>query len=180
MLIRKATYKDINDIVKIYERIHDLEEAGELSIGWIRDVYPVRKTAEDSLKRDDLFIIEDNERIVASAIINRIQVPDYKYAKWNHTASDDEVMVLHTLTVDPAMGRKGYGRAFVDFYEDYARKNGCHELRMDTNAKNKTARLMYEKLGYTESDIVPCVFNGIPDVMLVCLEKNLTFFPFLC
>lgn len=44
---------------------------------------------------------------------------------------------------------------------------------MDTNAKNATARRMYQKLGYKETDIVPCVFNGIPDVMLVCLEKHL-------
>ena len=44
---------------------------------------------------------------------------------------------------------------------------------MDTNAKNRKARAMYKKLGYEEIDIVPCVFNGIPDVQLVCLEKVL-------
>lgn len=32
---------------------------------------------------------------------------------------------------------------------------------------------MYQKLGYEERGIVPCVFNGIPDVQLVCLEKYL-------
>lgn len=44
---------------------------------------------------------------------------------------------------------------------------------MDTNAKNLRARAMYAALGYRETDIVPCVFNGIPDVMLVHLEKKL-------
>ena len=36
-----------------------------------------------------------------------------------------------------------------------------------------TARAMYQKLGYEERGIVPCVFNGIPGVQLVCLEKYL-------
>ena len=31
---------------------------------------------------------------------------------------------------------------------------------------------MYKKLGYKEIGIVPVVFNGIPDVGLVLLEKN--------
>ena len=66
-----------------------------------------------------------------------------------------------------------FSKAFVSFYEQYALDHGCSELRMDTNAINTRARKMYEKLGYEEVDIVPCVFNGIPDVQLVCLEKNL-------
>ena len=55
-----------------------------------------------------------------------------------------------------------------------ARENGCTVLRMDTNAKNAAARRLYQKLGYAESDIVPCIFNGIPNVQLVLLEKKLT------
>ena len=54
-----------------------------------------------------------------------------------------------------------------------ARENGCTVLRMDTNAKNAAARRLYQKLGYAEPDIVPCTFNGIPNVRLVLLEKKL-------
>lgn len=32
---------------------------------------------------------------------------------------------------------------------------------------------MYKKHGYKEIGIVPTVFNGIPDVMLVMLEKRI-------
>jgi ribosomal protein S18 acetylase RimI-like enzyme len=44
---------------------------------------------------------------------------------------------------------------------------------MDTNARNAAARSLYRKLGYREIAVVPTVFNGIPDVMLVLLEKHL-------
>ena len=82
-------------------------------------------------------------------------------------------MVLHALVVSPKIKGKGYGTAFVDFYEKYALENGCPYLRMDTNAKNAAARSLYKKLGYIEVSTVPCVFNGIDGVQLVCLEKNL-------
>ena len=64
-----------------------------------------------------------------------------------------------------------FGKAFVAFYEDYAKEHHCLALRMDTNARNAGARNLYHKLGYEEIGIVSCVFNGIPGVELVCLEK---------
>ena len=171
MIIRKATENDIESIAKIYEAIHDEEEKGMAVIGWIRNVYPTRKTAEDGVKRDDLFVLEDEGIIVAAAVINQIQVEEYQYATWKHRAGDAEVMVLHALVVDPYMKGRGYGKAFVAFYENYAKQYHCVALRMDTNARNAAARKLYHKLGYEEIGIVSCTFNGIPNVQLVCLEK---------
>ncbi len=173
MEIRKATKNDINSIEKIYNNIHKDEEKGLISIGWERNVYPTRKTAQDSLNRDDLFVIEDEGKIVATAVINQIQVDEYKYATWKHSANDNEVMVLHCLAVDPYQKNKGYGKTFVAYYEKYAKEHNCFELRMDTNVINTKARNLYQKLGYEEVGIVKCVFNNIPNVQLVCLEKCL-------
>ncbi len=171
--IRKATKNDIDSIESIYENIHDEEEKGLTTIGWIRNIYPTRKTAEDALARNNLFVMEDEGKIVAVAVINQIQVDEYKYAAWKRDAKNDEIMVLHGLAVDPYQKSKGYGRAFVAFYENYAKEHGCIALRMDTNVRNARARSLYRKLGYEEIGIVKCVFNGIPNVELVCLEKLL-------
>lgn len=115
----------------------------------------------------------DGGQVAAAAIINRIQVPVYAEVGWLYHAGPDEVMVLHTLVVDPLMAGRGYGTAFVAYYESYAKNNGCPVLRMDTNEKNAAARRLYARLGYREAGIVPCVFNGIKGVGLVCLEKKL-------
>ena len=173
MIFRKATHKDISAIADIYEEIHTEEEAGRTTIGWIRGVYPTVKTAEASLLRDDLFMVEDSGAIVGAAIINQRQVDVYEGAAWEFPASDSEVMVLHTLVISPKAFGNGYGKAFVKFYEDYAMSQNCPYLRMDTNARNTRARAMYRKLGYREIGIVPCVFNGIEGVQLVLLEKKL-------
>lgn len=172
-MFRRAKEEDIDRIVQIYDAIHDREEAGILSIGWKRDVYPTKQTVVDAISRNDMFVEIENETIVAAAIINQIQVPEYKDCKWRYSAEAQEVMVLHTLTVAPEWTGYGFAKKFVYYYEEYARNCGCHYLRMDTNAKNKAARNLYAGLGYCESGIVPCEFNGIPGVQLVCLEKSI-------
>lgn len=172
-MFRKATEKDIDRISEIYDEIHDSEEAGQVTIGWIREIYPTRKTAETAVAAEDMFVEEIDGTIVAAARINKEQVPEYADAAWTVNAPDNEVMVLHALVVSPKIKGKGYGTAFVDFYERYALENGCLYLRMDTNARNIAARSLYKKLGYTEVSIVPCAFNGIDGVQLVCPEKIL-------
>ncbi len=172
-MIRKSQAQDIDRIAEIYSAIHDEEESGRASTGWIRGVYPVRQTALDALGRGDLFVKEDGGKVVAAGIINQIQVPEYADCKWEHEAPAEQVMVLHTLVVDPYTKGRGYGSAFVRFYEQYAMENGCPYLRMDTNERNTSARKLYAKLGYREPGVVFCEFNGIPNVRLVCLEKSL-------
>ena len=171
MHIRKATAADLDAIEQIYEDIHTAEEEGTATIGWIRGIYPTRKTAEAAVLRDDMFVLEDGE-IIGTGIINRTQVDVYYGAPWRFDT--DKVCVLHTLVISPKVSGRGYGRAFVEYYEQWALDHNLPELRIDTNAKNSAARAMYKKMGYEEIGIVPTVFNGIPGVDLVLLEKNLT------
>lgn len=172
-MFRKATANDIDAIAAIYGEIHTEEETGRTTTGWQRAIYPTRKTAEDSVALGDMFVAEQDGTVVAAARINREQVDVYAHVPWEHAAPDDEVMVLHTLVVSPTVKGRGLGSAFVAFYEQYARENGCAVLRMDTNERNLAARALYKKLGYREAGVMPCVFNGIPGVGLVCLEKKL-------
>ena len=39
-MIRKGIEQDIPHIAAIYENIHDNEECGKSTVGWIRGVYP--------------------------------------------------------------------------------------------------------------------------------------------
>ncbi|MDD3346810.1 GNAT family N-acetyltransferase [Oscillibacter sp.] len=174
MDIRNATAADLPAIEAIFSAIHTAEESGLVTIGWKRGIYPTAATAELALNRGDLFVQEDDGKIVGTGIINQQQVDVYRGANWRYAASDQEVMVLHTLVISPGAARKGYGRSFVAFYENYAKSHGCNYLRIDTNEKNANARALYSKLGYAEAGIVPCVFNGLDGIHLVLLEKRLS------
>ena len=172
--IRKATTEDLPAIVAIYDEVHSREEAGEVTIGWIRDVYPIQKTAEDSIKRGDMFVQEtDDGEIVGTAIINQMQVDVYDQGDWERQARDEEVMVIHTLIISASAKGCNLGAEFIEFYENYAREQSCTSLRLDTNARNEAARAFYKNHGYKEIGIVPTVFNDIPGVDLVLIEKKI-------
>ena len=177
LTFRKATSDDLEDIVRIYERSHDAEEAGLTTTGWKRGIYPVRSVAEASFARGDMYVAELTDEdhpdpwVIATGVINQIQVDVYVDCDWVYKGPDDDVSVLHTLAVDPDARGRGAGPAFVRFWEDLAAEEGCSILRIDTNALNKRARRMYAKLGYIESGIVPTVFNGLKNVDLVMMEK---------
>ena len=170
--IRKGEPRDIAAIAVIYDRILDREERGGASTGWIRGVYPTADTARAALEAGELFVMEREGRVVVAGRINHEQCPQYAAVPWTEPETPDEqVLVLHTLVVDPAVAGHGCGTQFVRFYEQRARALGCPELRIDTNAKNANARRLYAYLGYREAGVAPCTFNGIDGVALVCLEK---------
>jgi N-acetylglutamate synthase-like GNAT family acetyltransferase len=172
--IRKASIADIDAINEIYEHIHTEKEQGKVNTGWIRGVYPTRTTAETALSRNDLFVEEMDGKVVGTAIINQNQVDIYKEAPWKYDVPNDQVMVLHTLVIAPYVKGHGLGKAFVAYYEQYALEHRCKHLRIDTNELNTNARSFYKKLNYNEVAILPCSFNGIPDVKLVMLEKKMS------
>ena len=118
-------------------------------------------------------LINTENKRVRAKLKNGTEVTVYEKGEWQYPAADDEVMVLHTLIVSVRPGHRGSGKEFLKFYEEYAREHGCRYLRLDTNARNQTAREFYRKHEYREIGIVPTVFNGIPGVDLVLLEKKL-------
>ena len=172
-MFRKAKWSDLDAITAIYNAIHDREEVGLSTVGWVRNIYPTQATAEQAIRDGDMFVLECKGTVVAAARINQIQVDEYKKASWSFEAEDSKVLVLHTLAVHPKAAHSGLGTHFVTFYEEYATQMGCTCLRMDTNVRNTAARTLYKKLGYIEASVIPCTFNGIEGVELVCLEKRL-------
>ena len=101
-IIRPAAAHDLARIEEIYDAIHTAEEAGNVSIGWVRGVYPTRATAQAALDAGELFVLESDGTVYAAGRINSEQVPVYAEVPWAHDAAPEQVLVLHTLVVDPA------------------------------------------------------------------------------
>lgn len=173
-MIRKATPSDIDAIERIYDTIHSCEEAGTCVIGWRHGVYPTRATANDALHNGYLYVLEHDGIIHGAAIINKNQLPEYAFGHWKVQAVDDDILVLHTLVIDPNHPHCGYGTELVDYYISMGRALGCKALRIDTQACNARARQFYPRFGFSEVGIVKAdFFGGQGYVDLVLLEKTL-------
>lgn len=172
--IRKATEQDIDSIAHIYALIHQQEAEGIVSIGWDPELYPIRSTAEAALAKDELFVMDMDGFIVASAIINHSQPSSYKLAEWKYEASDEKVGVLHTLVVHPDFGHLGYGRKFVAFFEDFCKESGCEVVRLDTQEQNTRPLMFYPKVGYRLVGIYNTTLFDYPKkIRLAMFEKRL-------
>lgn len=171
-MFRKAEEKDIADIEKIYDEIISKEESEGIMTGWKRGIYPTRATAENALKKDELYVCEKDGKVLGTGIFNHNQVDEYKFGSWKIPAEDSEILVLHTLVISPKASGKGLGKKFIDFYNRLAKERNCKSLRIDTNENNTAARQFYTKLGFSEVGIVPCNFNGLNDINLVLLERE--------
>ena len=172
-MIRKAAAADIDAVEAIYNDIHTREEAGLASTGWRRGFYPTREDAEEALERGDLYVLEEEGEVLACAVIDQLQPPEYAQTDWTYPAAEDDVLVLHTLAVSPRRAGQGLGKRFVRFYENCAALRACRCLRLDTNERNTAARRLYASLGYREAGTVTCRFGGLGDLRLVYLEKRL-------
>lgn len=173
IIFRKARKDDIPAINDIYDKILKEQEEGKFSIGWVWGIYPTEETAREALDQDELYVGEYQGKICGSAIINQKQLDIYKKVDWKYPAADDEVLVLHTLTIDPDLARRGLGQAFVRFYERLALEKACPYLRFDTNVINSRAQALYKKMGYEIVGREISVFNGIKNVTFLMLEKAL-------
>ncbi len=173
LIFRKANTGDLEQIEGIYSRNLDEEEAGRISTGWKRNVYPTAEIAKEVIEAGEMFVLEEKGRILCCGRINKEQAEQYYKVDWRYPAPEEKVMVLHTLMTDPPLTGRGYGKIFVSCYENYAAENSCPYQRLDTNERNTRARAFYKKHGYEEKGTVSCIFNGIPDVHLVLLEKKL-------
>lgn len=119
-------------------------------------------------------MLEHDGYIRGAAIINKTQLPEYALGQWKLQASDEEILVLHTLVIDPDYPHKGYGNALVEYYISMGRSLGCKALRIDTQACNARARHFYPRFGFSEIGIVKAdFFGGHGSVDLVLLEKIL-------
>ena len=136
--IRPATAHDLARIEEIYDTIHTAEEAGKVSIGWVRGVYPTRATAQAGLDAGDLFVLADGGTVYAAGRINREQVPVYAEVPWAHDVPPEQVLVLHTLVVDPAVAGHGCGTQSCAFTSSAPARSAARSCASTRTRKTPT------------------------------------------
>lgn len=146
--IEKGSYRDLEDIEKLYNDTASYLEAHINFPGWKSGVYPAREDAEKALSENTLFIVKENEQIIGSFILRNKPEDGYKLADWGINLDYDKIYVIYTLVVHPSSQMRGIGKKVIEYIIDLSRKEQMKAIRLDVVANNLPAIRLYEKAGF--------------------------------
>ena len=101
---------------------------------------------QNSIDREELYVLSDGDEIAACVIVNDEKVEGYTDAPWQ--IDSDEEIVLHVLEVHPNHRGKGLAQKLVENVIEQERKAGKKALRLDVIENNTTAEKLYQKLDF--------------------------------
>lgn len=172
-MIRKATKSDIHAIEALYNELLTHEEQTKSWSNWQKGIYPTRATAEKTVEAGTMYVLEENNIICASMILNDLQGDFYKEIHWQFPAEPHEVRVIHTLCVAPSQSGKGYASQMITFAKEEAKAAGCKGIRMDTFSGNEPAKALYKKHGFRIAGYIDTLLEGLIAEELAMLEIKL-------
>jgi ribosomal protein S18 acetylase RimI-like enzyme len=163
-IIELGTMNNIDELEKLYNDLNDFLESGTNYAGWKKGVYPIRETAVSGIENNNLFVLKVNNEIAGSIILNHKQESAYSQVNWGIEAAPKEIIVIHTLVVNPKYIKNGIGKKLMDFVKKYGVERGIKTIRLDVSIHNTPAISLYEKCGYKYVGTVDLGLN-IPELV---------------
>lgn len=144
MIFRKAEKEDFDKIRSLYWNLIDQEQDDPSFPHWKKGIHPSDEMIQNSIDREELYVLADDDEIAACVIANDEKVDGYADASWQ--IDSDEVIVLHVLAVHPDYRGEGLARRLVENVIEQERKADKKALRLDVIENNTTAEKLYQKL----------------------------------
>ena len=158
--VRQARREDVPAVADLWERIcRRAERALVNPSGWRSGIYPGREEAEDAVSAGTLWLLEDGGLPAGAVILNHDQAGFWVGGSWEIPAEGEQVLAVHTLSVDPGCSRRGGGRFLLDFARKLGRETGCKALRLDVFTENSPAIALYETYGFRRAGTLE---SGLP------------------
>ena len=168
MIFRKAEKEDSYKIRSLYWNLIDQEQNDPSFPHWKKGIHPSDEMIQNSIDREELYVLSDDEEITACVITNAEKVDGYSDAPWQ--IDSDEVIVLHVLAIHPDHRGKGLARKLVENVIEQERKVGKKALRLDVIENNTTAEKLYQKLGFQYIQTKTLYYDVVGEMMFKLYE----------
>jgi len=143
--IEKAVPSDLPQVLDlICEVIKDMTARGNEQ--W-NDQYPRPEIFEADIKEGTLFAMKERGKLIGIIVLTAQPFEQYENIEWEDT--NGRHLVGHRIAIHPKWHRKGIANRFMEFAEEYARKNGYSSIRVDTYHKNDRSQALIAKRGFT-------------------------------
>lgn len=154
-----ATERDREEVLKLYEM-----QKGREFCAWDED-YPSNETIDFDLSRDSLFIMKENDRIIAAISIEVDEAVD------NLDCWDKKLFPggeLARIAVEPTMQGRGIARKMMKHGMDVLKERGYKSIHFLVNKHNEKAIRSYSFFNF---NVVGECFMYDQDFL--CYEKEL-------
>lgn len=148
MIFQKAKPEDFPRIKQFYWNLIDEMHDQNDKIGWKKGIYPTDSFLQESLDREELFVLEEEGILCASVILNSDCNEGYTGVTWSMDCDVDEVLVPHALAVSPSQQGKGIGRYFMGKILELAKEKKKKTVRLDILGTNTAAEKLYTGCGF--------------------------------
>jgi len=145
-MIQLAKISQLNEILTITDACRIAMEANDI-YQWTTK-YPSRKAFENDIKRNELYVLQHNEKTVGCIVVSTHMDEEYRSVPW--LTENKHNYYIHRLAVHPEYQGKGFAQRLMDFAENYAMENNALSVRLDTFSQNKRNQKFYEQRGYTK------------------------------
>ena len=147
MLLRKTEYADIDSIMQIIGAAKiKMRESG---INQWQSGTPNREMIETDVKNGESYVVTENGRVTATAMISFAGEPTYVDIYDGQWLTDCDYCVLHRVAVADDQKRKGMASFMFKQAMKLCEQNGVPSLRVDTHRDNIPMRTALEHNGFT-------------------------------
>lgn len=153
MLIRKANEFDLDRIEEIFKDAKVSLKKDHVD-QWQKDAYPSVENARNDLKHGDLYVVEKDGVVCATALIACMHEPTYDVIEQGMWKTNGKYFVIHRMAVDSRFKGSGVSVYLVDCAKDMALRQGVHAIRIDTHPDNLRMQGFLKKCGFKKCGII--------------------------
>ena len=165
MNIRKANYKDLEEIRLIYQSARKFMSDNGNPNQWGNNNPPLSRTEED-LRENNLYVVEYDKDILAVFFYKYGDDPTYKIIYQGSWLNNSPYGVIHRIAVSDKARGKGIAGICFDFA--YSQ---CKNLKIDTHKDNIPMQRALAKHGFKQCGIIHLV-NGDERIAFQKTEDN--------
>ena len=138
------------NMIELHKLMHIIRQASrymeEQGIFQWDEVYPDEETIREDIAREELYVLYEEEELLALVTLNEVQDESYSEANW--LGEQEHIAVIHRLCVNTIHQHKGIGKAVLQVAEELLKEKGYKGIRLDAYTQNPYAIKLYENAGY--------------------------------
>lgn len=146
MHYRKGTINDIDPVFDMVKKV--IDDMNRRGLYQWDDIYPAKSDFLSDIENDTLYVLENENAIIAVYVISEESDEAYDKCKWDNP--DDTTCIIHRLCIDPEYQNNGLGKKIMQHIEEQAKKMDYESIRLDVFTENPCALALYKNSGYEE------------------------------